>query len=131
MFKAHEIMTEAVICAYPDTAIYDAIRLLSQRKLTWLPVVDEELNLVGLLSEKDVLGIISASGDHCENTVSDYMTEGVVGFDVNDNLVDLCDCLTDNHFRRVPITKDAKLMGIVSRANLIDAILKLKHQQPL
>ena len=131
MFKAHEIMTEAVICAYPDTPIYDAIRLLSQRKLTGLPVVDENLNLVGLLSEKDVLSMMNASNDHCENTVSDYMTEEVVSFDVNDNLVDLCDCLTDNHFRRVPITKDAKLMGIVSRSNLIDVILKLKHQEPL
>lgn len=131
MFKAHEIMTKAVICAYPETPIYDAIRLLSHRKLTGLPVVNAELDLVGLLSEKDVLNIMKASDDHCENTVSDYMTEEVVSFDVNDNLVDLCDCLTENHFRRVPITKDAKLMGIVSRSNLIDAILKLKHQKPI
>ena len=131
MFKAHEIMTEAVICAYPETPIYDAIRLLSQRKLTGFPVVNADLDLVGLLSEKDVLSMMNASDDHCENTVSDYMTEEVVSFDVNDNLVDLCDCLTENHFRRVPITKDAKLMGIVSRSNLIDAILKLKHQKPI
>ena len=131
MFKAHDIMTEAVICAYPDMPIYDAIRLLSHRKLTGLPVVDEDLKLVGLLSEKDVLRIMNASDDHSENTVSEYMTEEVVSFDVNDNLIDLCDSLTENNFRRVPITKDGQLMGIISRSNLIDAILKLKHQELL
>ena len=75
MFKAHDIMTEAVVCTYPDMPIYDAIRLLSRRRLTGLPVVDEDLKLVGLLSEKDILRIMNASDDHSENTVSDYMTE--------------------------------------------------------
>ena len=131
MFKAHEMMVEVVICTYPDTPIYDAIRLLSHRKLTGLPVVDENLNLVGLLSERDVLSIMSDSDDRCENTVSDYMSEEVVSFDVNDNIVELCDCLTENDFRHIPITKDSKLMGVVSRSNLIDAILKLKHQETL
>jgi CBS domain-containing protein len=131
MFKAHDIMTEAVICTYPDMPIYDAIRLLSRRRLTGLPVVDEDLKLVGLLSEKDVLRIMNASDDHSENTVSDYMTTKVVSFDVNDNLIDLCDSIMENNFRRVPITKDGQLMGIVSGSNLINAILKLKHQESL
>ena len=131
MFKAHEIMTEAVVCTYPDMPIYDAIRLLSRRRLTGLPVVDEDLKLVGLLSEKDVLRIMNASDDHSENTVSDYMTTKVVSFDVNDNLIDLCDSIMENNFRRVPITKDGQLMGIVSGSNLINAILKLKHQESL
>ena len=74
---------------------------------------------------------MNASADRCENTVSDYMSEDVVSFDVNDNLVELCDCLTENDFRHIPITKDSKLMGVVSRSNLIDAILKLKHQEAL
>jgi CBS domain-containing protein len=131
MFKAHDIMTEAVVCTYPDMPIYDAIRLLSRRRLTGLPVVDEDLKLVGLLSEKDVLRIMNASDDHSENTVSDYMTTKVVSFDVNDNLIDLCDSIMENNFRRVPITKDGQLMGIVSGSNLINAILKLKHQESL
>ena len=41
------------------------------------------------------------------------------------------DSLTENNFRRVPITKEGRLMGAVSRSNLIDAILKLKHQESL
>jgi CBS domain-containing protein len=131
MFKAHEIMTEAVICARPDMPIYDAIRLLSHRRLTGLPIVDEDLNLVGLLSEKDVLKVMYTPDDHDEHTVGDYMTEAVVCFDVDESLVDVCDSLIDNHFRRVPITKDGKLVGITSRSDVIDAILKLKHQEPL
>ena len=131
MFKAHEIMTEAVICARPDMPIYDAIRLLSHRRLTGLPVVDEDLNLVGLLSEKDVLKVMYAVDDHQDHTISDYMTEDIISFDVNDSLVDVCDSLIENPFRRVPITKEGKLMGITSRSDVINAILKLKHQEHL
>jgi CBS domain-containing protein len=131
MFKAQEIMTEAVICARPDMPIYDAIRLLSHRRLTGLPIVDEDLNLVGLLSEKDVLKVMYAPDDHHEHTISDYMTKEVKSFDVSASLVDVCDSLIDNHFRRVPITKEGKLMGITSRSDVINAILKLKQQEPL
>ena len=57
--------------------------------------------------------------------------EAVVNFDVNDSLAELRDGLIDNHFRRVPITKDGKLMVIASRSDVIDAILKLKQQEVL
>ena len=131
MFKAHEIMTEAVVCARPDMPIYDAIRLLAHRRLTGLPIVDEDLNLIGLLSEKDVLKVMYEPDDRQEHMISDYMAKDVISFNVDASLVDVCDSLIDNHFRRVPITKDGKLMGITSRSDVIKAILKLKHQEPL
>ena len=55
MFKAKDIMTESVIAVQPEMPIYDAVRILADRNLTGLPVVNENLELVGVLSEKDVL----------------------------------------------------------------------------
>ena len=128
MFKAKDIMVEAVVTAQPDMPIYDAIRLLANRNITGLPVVDENLELKGVLSEKDVLKLLYETEDRAEQTVQDYMSDNVVTYDVNDNLIDLCDCLIDNSFRRIPITNDGKLGGIASRSDVIKAILKLKHQ---
>jgi CBS domain-containing protein len=93
-----------------------------------MPVVDNELNLVGVLSEKDVLKVLYATEDSVEQTVSDYMNVGAVSLDVNDTLIDLCDCLTENIFRRVFITDEGRLAGVVSRSDVINAILRLKHQ---
>lgn len=128
MFRVKDIMTRAVICARPEMPIYDAVRLLAQRTITGMPVVDEELNLIGVLSEKDVLRMLYDTEDSIEQTVSDYMNVGAVSLDVNDTLIDLCDCMTQNIFRRVFITDEGKLSGVVSRSDVICAILRLKHQ---
>ena len=129
MFKAKDIMTKVVITARPEMLIYDAIRTLANRNITGLPVVDADLALVGVLSEKDVLKTLYAAEGSPEQTVKDFMSTDVVSFDANASLIDLCDCLTEGNFRRVPITEDGKLLGIVSRSDIIRAILKLKHQQ--
>lgn len=122
-------MTRSVICTREDMPIYEAIRLLSNRNLTALPVVDADLRLVGLVAEKDVLRILYEKEDRLERTVGDYMTRKIISFDVNANLIDICDCLMEHPFRRVPITEHGRLVGIASTSDVIRAILKLKHQE--
>ena len=129
MFKAKDIMTRPVVTTQPDMPIYDAIRLLANRNITGLPVVDEDLNLVGILSEKDVLKTLYDTDDSPELTVADFMSTETVVFDEDTNIIELCDCLIGNSFRRVPITKDGKLEGIASRRDIIKTILLIKHQE--
>lgn len=129
MFKTKDVMTKSIICARPEMPIYDAVRLLAGRSITGMPVVDNELNLVGVLSEKDILSMLYDTEDSEDQTVSDYMTTGVVSYDVNSSLIDLCDCLTEQTFRRVFVTEDGKLAGVASRSDVIRAILKIKHQE--
>lgn len=129
MFKAKDVMTKVVITVWPQMPIYDAIRTLANRNITGLPVVDADLTLVGILSAKDVLKTLYASEGSPEQTVKDFMNTEVISFDANDSLIDLCDCLTEKNIIRVPITEGGKLLGIVSRSDVIRAILRLKHQQ--
>ncbi len=126
MFTAKDIMTEEVIRVRPETPVYDAVELLVENEITGMPVVDDESNLVGVLSEKDLLAMLYAMEDNTEQTVGDYMSTGVVSLDVNASLIDLCDCLTQNVFRRVFITDNGKLAGVVSRSDMIKIILKIK-----
>lgn len=126
MFTAKDIMTEEVIRVRPETPVYDAIELLVENEITGMPVVDDGSNLVGVLSEKDVLAMLYAMEDNTEQTAGDYMSTGVVSLDVNASLIDLCDCLMRNVFRRVLITDNGKLAGVVSRSDMIKIILKIK-----
>jgi CBS domain-containing protein len=129
MFKVKDFMTESVVCTRDDMPIYDAIRILASRNITALPVVDADLRLVGLISEKDVLRILYDKEDRLDLTVADFMNPKVVSFDINANLVDICDCLMEYPYRRVPITENGRLVGIASTSDTIRAILKLKHQE--
>jgi CBS domain-containing protein len=128
MFKASDVAKKMVITVRPDMPIYDAIRLMANRNLTALPVVDAELNLLGVLSEKDVLRLLYETADRVEQTVADYMTTKVASLNVSASLIDLCDHLIDSPARVIPLTEDGKLCAIASRSDLIQGILRVKNQ---
>ncbi len=128
MFKASDVAKKMVITVRPDTPIYDAIRLMANRNLTALPVVDAELDLVGVLSEKDVLRLLYETVDRAEQTVADYMSANVASLDVNATLIDLCDQLIDSSARVMPLTENGRLCAIASRSDLIQGILRVKGQ---
>lgn len=128
MLKAKDVMTIAVVCAWPKMPIFDAIRTLSGRNITGLPVVDAELNLVGVIGEKDVLKTLNESQDKAEGFVADYMTTDVVSFDINTSLNEICDCLINTNIHRVPITDKGKLAGVISISDIIKAMLIFKNQ---
>lgn len=128
MLKAKDIMTENVVSVKKDTPIYKALELLAKYNITGIPVVREDMILVGVLSEKDVLRLFYAHEDEEEGTVNDFMTQPAVHFDEEESLLDICDCLTNNYFRRVPVTSGGKLVGIISRKDVINYILQLRRK---
>ncbi len=73
LLPVKSIMTTEVISVHPDTLIFDAIELLPKHKISGLPVVDEENNLVGIVTEKDIRTILTKVKVDPEETVSKYM----------------------------------------------------------
>ena len=134
MLEAKTIMKTKVITVKKDTPIYDAIELISKNKITGMPVVNDDMTLAGVVSEKDVLHLLNDLDtlmlvDELKGsiaTVDDFMTTKVVSFDENDDLFDICDMLIENNFRRVPITSKGKLAGLITRADIVAYILQLK-----
>ena len=128
MLKAKDIMTKRVISVKTDTPIYDALKLIASYGISGLPVVDNDLTLVGIVSEKDVLSLFYNNDDD-EITVNDFMTQPPIFFDENESLLDICDFLRKNIFRRVPITSEGKLIGIISIRDVIEYILLSKCER--
>ncbi len=131
MLKAKEIMTKDLITAKVDTPIYDVLELIAKHGISGLPVVKDDMTLVGVVSEKDVLSLFYDHEDRSEKTVNDFMTQPPLFFDEDESLLDVCDFLTKNVFRRVPITSGGKLVGIISIRDLVEYILQLIHEEPL
>ena len=130
MLKAKDIMVEIVISVKKDTSIYDALELMTKHRIAGIPVVEDDMTLIGIISEKDVLSLLFyATGDEEEKVVDDFMTQPPVHFDKDEKLLDLCDCLINQDFRRVPITSKGKLVGIISRADIVECILHLRSEK--
>ncbi|HUW20332.1 MAG TPA: CBS domain-containing protein [Sedimentisphaerales bacterium] len=126
MIKAKNIMTTEIITVKADTPIYQAVELMVRNDITGIPVVDDDMTLVGILTEKDVLRLFYAHEHEKSETVGYFMSERPVGFDEDADLRDICDCLTQNNFRRVPVTARGRVVGIVSRADIIEYILQVR-----
>ena len=118
MAKAKDIMNTGVLAVTRDTDIYEAIRIMVAHKVTGLPVIDEERRLVGIVTEKDVLTLLYNIEDK-PGRVETFMTPTVVAFDQDEDLAAIAESLCNNHFRRVPILSQGKLVGILSRKDVI------------
>jgi len=129
MLRARDIMSTNVISVQKDAPILEAVKLLVENNISGLPVVEDDMTLAGILSEKDVVELFYDSEQAEDKMVNDYMTYPAVHFEENHALLNVCDFLVKNIFRRVPITSDGKLVGIISVKDILNTVLQLRREQ--
>lgn len=110
--KVKEIMRSPVICARTDMPTGDIARLLSQHNISAVPVTDEHGTVVGLVSEYDLLARSGAMA-------RDVMSRGIVSVDEEADVDDVRHLVIERRIRRVPVMAGAKLVGIVSRSDIV------------
>ncbi len=128
MLRARDVMNRNVISVKKDTHIFEAVELMVSNSVSGLPVVNDDLTIAGILSEKDAVVLFYTNKDDASKTVDDFMTHHPVFFEENESLLAVCDFLTKNIFRRVPITSNGKLVGIISVQDVLDSVLKQRQQ---
>jgi tRNA nucleotidyltransferase (CCA-adding enzyme) len=115
---SEDAMRPGLLTVFPDAPISDAMDLIVRRRITGLPVVDEQMILLGIITEKDLL-------NYClhpfppDATVAVFMTTNVVAFDRTADLDLICKCLIEKDFHRVPIIDQGRLVGIISRSDIL------------
>ncbi len=128
MFETKDAMTQKVICIRKDTPIIEAIKLMASNKVTGISVVEDDMTLIGILSEQDVLRLFHTFDDEKDRTANDFMTQPAIHFEEDERLLDVCYCLRDNSIRRVPVTRDGKVIGVISRSDIIKCIIQQVEQ---
>ncbi|KPV50605.1 signal transduction protein [Kouleothrix aurantiaca] len=113
--QVREIMTSDVISVPENNTIEDAARVLARHRISGLPVVNEAGALVGLVTEYD---FISKQGA----TVADIMSRGVISVTEDTDVEEVAHLLANRRIRRVPVLRGDRLIGIVSRSDLIKQI---------
>jgi len=129
MVTARDVMTLDVYTVRKDTPLCEAIEVMLDHGISGLPVVEEDMTLLGIITEKDVLKLYENPAQAVSLTVEDFMTAPAIFFDEHDTLDNICRCLLRHHFRRVPVTSDGKVIGIVSRPDIAKRILRLVQEQ--
>ena len=110
--RASEIMTTDVMTLTPDTKIENAARVMFENSISGMPVVDEEGRLIGVVSEYD---IIAKQG----KIVGDIMTTDVVSIGEDTDPETIARMLTEQRIRRIPVVAESKVIGIISRSDLV------------
>src|SRR5947209_11738687 len=115
---ARDIMTSKVCTIRPEATAQEAAQLLSQRRISGLPVVDEDGKIIGIVTEADIISKVDREG----LLVADIMSHEVIFVDEETLVSEIAMLLTDRKIKRVPVVNDGKLVGIVSRADIVHAV---------
>jgi CBS domain-containing protein len=134
--RAREIMTRTVLTVHGDDPIHHAATLMTDAKVTSLPVLDEDDRVIGIISEADIIRdrMPSDPRSHLRVDVEeqpdpsllvrDVMTTTAVCMGENADTADLAALMLDNNIRAVPIVDGARVIGIVSRRDLLRTLLR-------
>jgi CBS-domain-containing membrane protein len=109
---ARDIMTSRVVTIRPEAGVHEAARLLAEHNISGVPVVDAAGAMVGLVTEADLIG---KPGE----TVGDIMSRRVMSVGEGTPVDEIAQLLTSNHYKRVPIVRGDKVVGVVSRADIV------------
>jgi CBS domain-containing protein len=130
---AGELMTRQIVTISPDTTVKEAIQQLNKHGITSMPVVDDENRLVGVVSEADLLReeVFDDVPTHVTPeswpeptpcTVGDVMTTHVLSVSERIEAVDIARVMHETGVKSVPVVRDRKVIGVVSRSDIIHAL---------
>ena len=145
--NAGDIMTQSTVTVDPDASIMHAIHLMLKRRISGLPVVDNTGALVGILTEGDLLRraelgtqkrrprwiefligpgrLASEYVSACGRTVREVMTTLVHTVPEDAPLTDVVKIMESRQVKRLPVVRDGRVVGILSRANLLRALVSI------
>lgn len=115
---ASDIMTRKVATIHPGASVQEAAQLLDQKRISGAPVVDPDGKIIGIITEADIISKVDREGLR----VIDIMSHDVIAVDEETPVNEIAALLTERKIKRVPVVENGKLVGIVSRADIVHAV---------
>lgn len=122
-----DYMAGRLVTFKPDMDVLDAIQELLHNRIAGAPVVNDQGELLGMLSELDCLKIALNAGYYGDwgGPVADYMTPDVETVDADMNIIDLAQRFLNSRYRRFPVLRNNRLVGQISRRDVLRAVSQL------
>lgn len=124
MKKASEIMTRPVISAKENASARDVAMQLLAGIFSGMPVTDDEGKVVGIITEMDILRAVSEGKELVRTVAKDIMTPDVAKATPDAAADEIIKIMEDFHIMRLPIVKDDRLVGIVSRSDIMRSLIE-------
>jgi CBS domain-containing protein len=125
--SAQDFMAANLVTFTPDMDVMEAVSILVEKRISGAPVVDQHGNLVGMLSEKDCLRVALSAGYHGNwgGRVAEYMNPNVECVSAETSVLDIARRFIEGKYRRYPVLKDNRLVGQISRRDVLKALQSL------
>jgi len=122
--KVRDYMSMDGVIVRPDTSIMQLVHLLAERKARGAVVTNESEMVVGMITERDCISVAMHAGyfDEPGGTVAEYMTRDVETISSGDNLLDVAQFMVRSSHRLFPVTENGRLIGILSRRDVLRAL---------
>jgi CBS domain-containing protein len=112
----------------PDASVHDAVQVLDEKNVGALMVVDEDMELIGLVSERDVARKIVLREEPTKHTpVRQIMTQDVLYVTPDESIEECMAIMTDKHIRHLPVLEDDKLIGVISIGDVVKSVIGEKE----
>ena len=130
-YSIKEFMAKELITFQSDTLIETAMETFLTNKISGAPVLDDKGNLVGVLSEKDCMRTLFEATyyNNLGGFVKEYMSTDLTTINIHDTLSNVTDQFIKSRFRRFPVMEGEKLVGQISRRDILRAIVKLSNEE--
>jgi len=125
--KVRDYMSRHLIVLSPDMEVLHAIGIFVEKRISGAPVLDRFGSLVGMLSEKDCMRVALSAGYYGEwgGRVEEYMHSPVATIDADMPIVEVAQLFAEREYRRYPVTEDARLVGQISRSDVLRALQEI------
>lgn len=131
MLSVNEILkrkNHEIFAATSDTTVYDAIKLMSEKNIGALPVIDGD-QLSGIFSERDYARkIVLLNRKSQETLIKDIMTATVITVTAADSIDDCMEKMSAKRIRHLPVMQDGKMIGIISIGDVVTAIIESQKE---
>ncbi|MDN5202953.1 CBS domain-containing protein [Fulvivirgaceae bacterium BMA10] len=128
--SVQKYMARDEVTLSPELTIDEAIDIFLDKKVTGAPVLDDERRIIGMLTEKDCLKLIIDAAysnmPYQDRTVKMYMSPVVKTVSIESDILDVANEFLTTNFRKFPVVNDGKLVGQVSRRDILKAIREIK-----
>ena len=131
-YTAQDLMTKRLITLRPETDVFQAIEVLNKNKISGAPVVDSDGCLLGMFTEKSCLEVLidAAYEGLPTNQVGAFMDEPADTIEETTQLLTVAQIFLNKRTRRLPVVKDGKLVGQVSRRDVLRTAIKIINKSP-
>ena len=115
-----EVMNRNVKTVRPEDTVKDAAKIMNEHRIGSLVVVSGTGEVVGILTERDILADVVATGKSADEVkVSDIMTPNIVTITPDKTLEEAADIMTENKIKKLPVVYEGRLIGIITATDLI------------